>query len=279
MQSAMVRLMCDAQVEGRALDHLNIWKTPARSSVDAASCWSQKSSPACGVCQILAKSCHSNSTSPVPPRRRLPGSDQLGPGRDHPDHEPPAPIVSDEIDRVTQALELYRSHRRTGPSSPRARRAGAVEPGERQCHGVGAVERSQETVPNSRGLGHSMDEDGGHGSHTVTAEERSHEAVERLASRVSSSTWTTVSRLPARRSGRRADRRQRLDRVHAGRRVRPPSSESGGRPGRGDTPGRLGQAERPGIGGAGLRREAAAVRRYRRPGPAAPLPGRCRRSR
>ena len=33
------------------------------------------------------------------------------------------------------------------------------------------------------------------------------------------------------------------------------------------------------IGGAGLRREAAAARRSRRPGPAGPLPGRCHRSR
>ena len=37
--------------------------------------------------------------------------------------------------------------------------------------------------------------------------------------------------------------------------------------------------ERPGTGGAGLRREDAAVRRSRRRGPAGPLPGRCRRSR
>ena len=85
------------------------------------------------------------------------------------------------MNRVAQSLELCREpagvllHRRSETG-----RAGAVEPGERQCHGVGAVERSQQAVPNGGGLGHSMDEDGGHGSHTVTAEERSHEAVERL---------------------------------------------------------------------------------------------------
>jgi hypothetical protein len=37
-----------------------------------------------------------------------PKSDQLGQGRDHPDREPAAPIVPDEIDRVTQTLELTR---------------------------------------------------------------------------------------------------------------------------------------------------------------------------
>src|SRR5580693_2785420 len=66
MQPAMVRLMCDARSRAASSGTPNIWKTPARSWVDAASCWSQKSSPACGVCQILAKSCHSNSTSPMP---------------------------------------------------------------------------------------------------------------------------------------------------------------------------------------------------------------------
>ena len=84
-------------------------------------------------------------------------------------------------------------------------------------------------------------------------------------------------------AGRRAGRSQHPDRTCAGAgRSACPARESGGSPGRGDTPGRLGQAERPGIGGAGLRREAAeaaAVRRPRRPGPAGPLPGRCRRSR
>ena len=43
-------------------------------------------------------------------------------------------------------------------------------------------QRSQQALPDSRGLGHSMDEDGGHASHTVTTEERSHEAVERPTS-------------------------------------------------------------------------------------------------
>src|SRR5580700_11805833 len=66
MQSAMVLLMCDARSRAGSWGTPNIWKTPARSWAGAASCWSQKSSPACGVCQILAKSCHSNSTSPMP---------------------------------------------------------------------------------------------------------------------------------------------------------------------------------------------------------------------
>jgi hypothetical protein len=39
-----------------------------------------------------------------------------------------------------------------------------------------------------------MDEDGGHGSHTATEEERSHESVEPLASRVSPSTRITAPR-------------------------------------------------------------------------------------
>ena len=85
--------------------------------------------------------------------------------------------------------------------------------------------------------------------------------------------------LPARCSGWRADRRQRPDRAYAGRALCPPSSESGGRPGRGEMPGWLGRAERPGAGGAGLKREAAAAHPSRQPGPARPLPGRCRRSR
>jgi hypothetical protein len=121
-----------------------------------------------------------------------PGPDQIGAGRDHPDHEPAAPVVPDQIDRPAQVLELYREpagvllHRRSETG-----RAGAVEPGQRQCHGVGPVQRGQQAAPDGRGLGHSMDKDGGHGSHTATAEERYREAVERLTSRVSSSTRIT----------------------------------------------------------------------------------------
>ena len=65
MQPAMVGLMRDARSRAGSSGTPNIWKTPARSSIGAASCWSQKSSPSCGVCQVLAKSCHSNSTSPM----------------------------------------------------------------------------------------------------------------------------------------------------------------------------------------------------------------------
>ena len=86
--------------------------------------------------------------------------------------------MPDQIDRPAQVLELCREpggvlvHRRSETG-----RAGAVEPGQRQCHGVGAVQRGQQAAPDGGGLGHSMHEDGGHGSHTVTAEELSHEAT------------------------------------------------------------------------------------------------------
>ena len=40
--------------------------TPARSATGSASCCSQNASPSPGVCQILAKSCHSNSASARP---------------------------------------------------------------------------------------------------------------------------------------------------------------------------------------------------------------------
>src|SRR6185437_2752340 len=102
-----------------------------------------------------------------------PGPDQLGPGRDYPDHEPAAPVVPDEIDRAIEALQLCREpvgvlvHRR-----PETGRTVAVEPGKRQRDGIGVVELSHEAVPDGRGFWHSVDEDGGHGSHTGTAEAR-----------------------------------------------------------------------------------------------------------
>src|SRR5260370_12427496 len=58
-----------------------------------------------------------------------PGSHQLGPGRDHSDHEPAAPIVPDEIDRVTEALELFRApDGGLVPPISRTRCAGPCEP-------------------------------------------------------------------------------------------------------------------------------------------------------
>jgi hypothetical protein len=66
MQSVMVRLSCDARSRAASAGTPNPWKTPARSWAGTASCCSQKSSPACGACQILARSCHSNPGSPTP---------------------------------------------------------------------------------------------------------------------------------------------------------------------------------------------------------------------
>ena len=88
----------------------------------------------------------------------------------HPDHEPAAPVVPDEIDRAAKALQLGREpvgvlvHRRSETG-----RTGAVEPGKRQRDGIGVVERSHEAAPDGGGFWHSMDEYGGHGSHSGTA--------------------------------------------------------------------------------------------------------------
>src|SRR3984957_19404332 len=66
MQSVMVRLSCDAGSRPPPAGTRSLWKTPARCWAGSASCCSQNSSPACGVCQILARSCHSNPGSPTP---------------------------------------------------------------------------------------------------------------------------------------------------------------------------------------------------------------------
>ena len=107
-----------------------------------------------------------------------PGSDQLGPGRDHPDHEPAAPIVPDEIEPGHPgARAVPRASRRTPPSSlrnrpdGRCRTRGATMP---PCQGGPAQPTGRAKQRGSRAL---------HGRrrrpwpHTVTAEERSHEAA------------------------------------------------------------------------------------------------------
>src|ERR1700692_1636584 len=106
MQSVMVRLRCDARSRAASAGTPNPWKTPARCWAGSASCCSQKSSPACGACQVLARSCPSNPVVSDAGGIGDPGPDQLGPGRDHPDHEPAAPVMPDQVDRVVQALEL-----------------------------------------------------------------------------------------------------------------------------------------------------------------------------
>jgi hypothetical protein len=119
--------------------------------VDAASCWSQVFSRR-GVCQILAvvpleldmavPKVSVTQTGPARAGSRPPGPRTRRPSRarrDRPGHP--------------GARAPLRARQRTFHRRPETGRAGAVEPGERQCHGVGR-QRSQRPMPDGRGLGH-----------------------------------------------------------------------------------------------------------------------------
>ncbi len=114
---------------GSRLDRLgtpNISKTDPRSSGEAAACCSKNCSPSPGVCQILAKSCHSKSTSPMPAASVDPRTHQVGSGADDAHDEPPTPVVAHQVDGSLSGERLELGDRATARTLPSWRRTRLV---------------------------------------------------------------------------------------------------------------------------------------------------------
>ena len=144
-------------------------KTAARSASGASSCCSQNASPSPGVCQILAKSCHSKFDVGQAGGVGDPRAHEVGPGADEADDEAAAPVVADEVDGPAAVghdlLELADE-----PvdvlvlGGTEAGRPGHAEAGQGQGDRVVALEVATDAVPETGGLRDAVDEDGGHGA-------------------------------------------------------------------------------------------------------------------
>jgi len=160
-------------------------KTPS-APVDAARCCPRNLHPP-WCCRSWRSRATSNSTSTMPDGVGDPDRDPLGPGRDHPEHDPAAPqscpTRSTEVTEATRAVQRAKYgvllHRRYENA------AGAVEHRERPVpQGVGVSSEDKEGRDpqhppppppppcQTAGLGHSMDEDASWLPY-FTAEERS----------------------------------------------------------------------------------------------------------
>src|SRR5262245_24445882 len=92
-----------------------------------------------------------------------PGADELGPQRDHPLHEERSPVVTHQVDRLTDALDLRRQPvdvRLLGGSEAGWHRT--PEPRELRREDVASREVGAQLVPEPVGVGDAVHEDCGH---------------------------------------------------------------------------------------------------------------------
>ena len=155
-----------AMATARSWGTPNISRTdPCSSGVDA-NCCSKNCSPSPGVCQILAKSCHSNSTSPIPAASLTQDRTRSGRVLTTRTTKPAAPVVADQVDGAVgrDRLELgdeplhvllLRGAESLRSWAPETRELGRDD--------ISAGELRSQVVPDGGCLGDTMDEDDRHG--------------------------------------------------------------------------------------------------------------------